>query len=563
MTFTIAPGLDLPIETITETFAILAKRGKGKTNTAVVMAEEIIGAGHPVVVLDPVGVWWGIRSAADGKGDGLPVIILGGEHADLPLKPEAGQLIAETVVSSRASFVIDVSAMSKTQARRFSTDFVETLYHRNREPLHVIVDEADMLAPQRARADGARLLGAMEDLVRRGRARGLGVTLITQRPASLNKDVLTQAEVLITLGMTGPRDVAAIDEWVRLHADEDEARAVKASLPTLDVGEAWIWSPGWLGILQKVQIRKRRTFDSSVTPKPGESRREVKRMTPVDIAALGERMEALAVEAKENDPRELRARAQRLARELAEAERVNEQLTRELTAARNQTVEAEVPTELYEILGGVTELSRRLEQILDGATKTPPRPREVAARVTPSPRIGAALPMASVRAPAATKTATEPVGAAGDLPKAQRAILTVLATYGPRPKSSVAVLAGYSAKGGGFNNPLGRLRTLGYINRGDPIEITPAGLDALGPVDPLPTGAELREHWKGQPALGKAHGLILDALAEHGELTHNELADVTGYSPQGGGFNNPLGRLRGLGLIHGGRDAIRLSEDLL
>jgi len=32
------------------------------------------------------------------------------------------------------------------------------------------------------------------------------------RPAVLNKDILTQAEVLIALRMTGPRDVAAIDD---------------------------------------------------------------------------------------------------------------------------------------------------------------------------------------------------------------------------------------------------------------------------------------------------------------------------------------------------------------
>ena len=37
----------------------------------------------------------------------------------------------------------------------------------------------------------------MEDLVRRGRARGLGITLITQRPAVLNKDVLTQVDGIL------------------------------------------------------------------------------------------------------------------------------------------------------------------------------------------------------------------------------------------------------------------------------------------------------------------------------------------------------------------------------
>lgn len=82
-------------------------------------------------------------------------------------------------------------------------------------------------------AGGERLLGAMSELVRRGRVRGRGATLVTQRPVTLNKDVLTQAEVLIALRMTVPRDVQAIDEWVRYTADEDDAREVKASLAPL------------------------------------------------------------------------------------------------------------------------------------------------------------------------------------------------------------------------------------------------------------------------------------------------------------------------------------------
>lgn len=41
-------GPTLPIDAVTETFAILGKRGKGKTSTAVVLAEELIRAGQPV-----------------------------------------------------------------------------------------------------------------------------------------------------------------------------------------------------------------------------------------------------------------------------------------------------------------------------------------------------------------------------------------------------------------------------------------------------------------------------------------------------------------------------------
>lgn len=43
----LAVDFALPVEAVTETFAILARRGRGKTVTASVFAEELIGAGLP------------------------------------------------------------------------------------------------------------------------------------------------------------------------------------------------------------------------------------------------------------------------------------------------------------------------------------------------------------------------------------------------------------------------------------------------------------------------------------------------------------------------------------
>ena len=62
MTMKIAPNLTLPDEAVTQTFALLARRGAGKTHTASVIAEEMLKAGHQIVVLDPIGAWWGLRS---------------------------------------------------------------------------------------------------------------------------------------------------------------------------------------------------------------------------------------------------------------------------------------------------------------------------------------------------------------------------------------------------------------------------------------------------------------------------------------------------------------------
>ena len=96
----------------------------------------------------------------------------------------------------------------------------------------------------------------------------------------------------------------------------------------------------------------------------------------------------------------------------------------------------------------------------------------------------------------------------------ERRILTALAQYPEgRSKVQVAVLTGYAAGGGGFNNYLAALRSQGLIQGdGDKIRIAEAGiLNPLGSLwEPLPTGSALVDYWRNR--LGKAERLILETL---------------------------------------------------
>ena len=175
-------GVVLPEDLVTETVAILGKRGSGKTTTARVLAEGLLEVDLPVVIFDPTGVWWGLRTSADGTSDGYPVVIFGGDHGDVPLEETAGAVIANVIVTHRLSAVLDLSRLSKTASRRFVTDCLETLYERSdNPPRHVLIDEADLFAPKFPTRDTARVVGAMQDLFRRGRVKGLGATAISQR----------------------------------------------------------------------------------------------------------------------------------------------------------------------------------------------------------------------------------------------------------------------------------------------------------------------------------------------------------------------------------------------
>jgi hypothetical protein len=145
----------------------------------------------------------------------------------------------------------------------------------------------------------------------------------------------------------------------------------------------------------------------------------------------------------------------------------------------------------------------------------------------------------------------------------ERRILTALAQYpAGRSKVQVAVLTGYAATGGGFNNYISALRSRGLIEGdGDNLRISEPGIRTLGSWEPLPVGSALIGYWRNR--LGKAERLILEALAQvYPEvLTKEQVAANAGYEPSGGGFNNALGRLRTLELVQG-RGELRASDNL-
>ena len=318
----IAPGLSLGLDAVTKTFAILAQRRKGKTYTASVIAEEMVAAGQPWVALDPTGAWWGLRAGADGaKRGGLPVYVFGGQHGDIPLERTAGKEIADVVIENPRWYVLDLSAFeSKAAERQFATDFAERFYRRkgkSPDPIHLFVDEADIFVPQRSPSGDARMLGAFEAIVRRGGIRGIGTTLISQRAAVVNKNVLEQVDVLVMLRIVGPNDQKAIRAYIDAFGTDTERAELMGSLASLKLGEAWFWEPGSEPpLFQRVQVRERHTFNSSATPKSGERQAEPQQLADVDLDELQGRIAKSIEKAEAEDPAKLRKRIAELEREL-------------------------------------------------------------------------------------------------------------------------------------------------------------------------------------------------------------------------------------------------------
>ena len=573
----IADNLTLPLDVVTQAIAVLGIRRSGKSYTVRRFAEQFTKAKQQVVIIDPKGDWWGIRSSADAKGPGLPITILGGEHGDIPLEVGAGELIAKLVAEQNASLLLDLSSFRKHEVAEFmggkfgskQQGFLEALYRlkaqeRYRTPMALVIDEADAIAPQKPYKGEERMLGAAEDIVRRGGQRGIGCMVATQRPAVLNKNVLTQCAFLVALRMSGSQDIDAIDEWIKKHGNPEARKLLLDSIATQGTGTAWFWCPE-VGIFQQSHVLPIETFDSGATPKAGEKRIEPKQLAPVDLAALRERMAETIERAKQDDPKTLRARIAELEQELrkkpagaVQADPKQEQ------QAYERGFHAGLELGRKALTASAAYASQRMEETAESirdnlaanvrnleANKPP-------LRVTFSKGASPITPARLAPPPRRVQhTATN-----GELSVPERKILAVLAQ---RPEGveldRLAVLSGYTVNGH-FNNTLGHLRTKQFVSppRVVPITITPEGLDALGDFEPLPTGEDLQRYWLNR--LSTPEQRIMNVLFERrGEpIELEELAATCGYTVNGH-FNNTLGGLRTKGLVSGPRLPIRAADE--
>lgn len=553
--------LRLPLEAITETFGILGIRGSGKTSTAVVLVEELLERRQQVIVLDPTDVWWGLKSAADGSNEGYQVVVLGGRRGDLPLLPSDGATVADFLVEHRVSAVLSLRHFeSDNERRRLITDFARRFYHRKGEegrdtPCLIVIDEAHLVVPQRVSGKEAPMVGAIQRLVRQGRNQGIGVVLIDQRAASVNKDVLTQVQMLIAHRTIGKQDRTALDGWIEQHDSGNQRKAFLDTLPTLERGQAWFWSPGWLDLFKKVQVRQRKTFDSSATPKAGERRIEPKARAEVDLAALKAKMQTTIEKARADDPAELRRQMVQLQRELAGAKKA---VPPGGQRSRNgpikevvKTVTKEVP--VHVIPPGVHRFVDRVQKkIAELAAIVPELQKIAGAKALRQPSTPAPRPSA----PAPRLAPTRPVADTEGLKPSKQRILDALAFLEGvgvtmADKGQLALLADAPVTSGGYKNNLGALRSEGYIDYPSPSNVALTELGrAHADVSTVPqTNAELHRAIQGR--IPASRWRLLEALIEAypEAIGREDLATRVEVPASSGGFKNNLGFLRTLGLI--------------
>ena len=558
----IGDNFSLPIELVTSTQAILARKRSGKSYCASVMAEELLSARQQVVVIDPTGAWYGLKSSADGQGAGFPIVVFGGEHADVPLESSAGQVLAKTLVDQGFSAIFDVSLMGVAEAIRFVTAFMNELFHANREAMHLFIDEADAYAPERPFGEETKSLAAIKRLVKQGGIRGIGVTMITQRPQQISKAILSQVDILTVLRMSHPLDIKAATDWISSEVSPEFAGRVKSAMPSLPVGTAFICSAP-LNIGERVTIRERKTFNSGATPKPGEKRVQPRVMAKVDLDKLGEQIKDTVEKAKANDPEALKRRIAELERGKPSDADYVKKLEAELRTANDQI------GRMAQASNAASQREAFINQQLSDIREAVNRPLKAVMVTSGLPELRLSIEPPKVVARSTPKPSPIANGASVNLRAGARRMLLALCQWSPAGRTEAQLAAQVQMKrtGGTWAAYKSDLKQGGYIEiGGDGLwRATDHGMALLGsesPSAPMTTD-EVVQLWGSK--LRKGAREMLDFLVSRKGIvvSRGELGGGIDMEHTGGTFAAYLSDLKQAGLIVVSRDGIAANKETL
>jgi len=533
----------IPEAALQQHMAVLGKTGSGKTFAVKGIVEGWLADKNHVGIVDPTGAWWGLRASRDGKGAGFPILVLGGDHGDLPLPALGGAAVARLLTEQGVNLVADTLHLTVGERTRWFIDFAGTLYRTNRTPLHLILDEAHNFAPQGKvpDPDTGKMLHAANTLASGGRARGIRLAMITQRPQKLHKDTLTSADTLIAMRVLAPHDRLAVEDWIKGCGDMATGKEVLNSLASLQRGEGWVWYPEGK-FLERMKFPAIKTFDSSATPTDGGIIHAPKGMAEIDLTEIRASMADAVMEAEANDPKILRGKIRELEKQLAGREILEKVV--------------EVPVLKDGQLDRTEKIAGRLQAYADKfLTETAELRRLIAPaaapRHAPRPMVRQPIPArrAQVERPA-------PSSEAASLATAQRKLLGALAFLeqvgiSTPEKTQVSLFAALSPTAGHTLNMYGGLRSAGLIEYPDAghVRLTDAGRALADPGSVPQTAEEMQQLLLGRVATAqrKLLTVLIDAYPK--ALEKQEVAEKAGLSPDAGHTLNMFGGLRSMGLI--------------
>jgi hypothetical protein len=311
------PGttVSLPaVEILTGRGFVTGKSGSGKSNTASVIIEKLLSKNFPVLIVDTDGEYYGLKEEFE-------ILHVGADdECDIQVSPEHAEKIASLALEQNVPIILDVSGyLDEDDANELLLETTRNLFAKEKKlkkPFLMLIEECHEYIPE---GGGLDETGKMLIKVgKRGRKHGLGIVGISQRPADVKKDFITQCDWLVWHRLTWNNDTKVVGRIL----GSEYAEAIE----DMDDGEAFLVTD-WSESIRRVQFHRKQTFDAGATPGLEDFERPELKSVSNDL--VGELRDI-------SDERERReSELADLRQELEKKEQKIAQLERELEEARD------------------------------------------------------------------------------------------------------------------------------------------------------------------------------------------------------------------------------------
>ena len=250
------PGtpVSLPVvEILTGRGFVTGKSGSGKSNTASVIIEKLLDSQFPVLIVDTDGEYYGLKEQYEILHAGAD------EECDIQVSPEHAEKIANLALEQNVPIILDVSGyLDEADAEEMLLQVSRQLFAKEKKlkkPFLMLVEECHEYIPEKGGMGEAGKM--LIKVAKRGRKHGLGVVGISQRPADVKKDYITQCDWLVWHRLTWRNDTKVVGRIL----GNEYADAIE----DMGNGEGFLMTD-WSESLRRVQFHRKETFDAGATP---------------------------------------------------------------------------------------------------------------------------------------------------------------------------------------------------------------------------------------------------------------------------------------------------------
>ncbi|MFB6164676.1 MAG: ATPase, partial [Haloarculaceae archaeon] len=206
-----------------------------------------------ILIVDIDGEYYGLKEEYEILHVGAD------EECDIQVTVEHAEKIAALALEQNVPIILDVSSfLDEGEAETLLTEVSKQLFAKEKklkQPFLMLVEECHEWIPEKGSVSecGKMLI----KIGKRGRKHGLGIVGISQRPADVKKDFITQCDWLVWHRLTWNNDTKVVSRIL----DAEYSDAVE----DLDDGEAFMMTD-WSESVRRVQFQRKTTFDAGATP---------------------------------------------------------------------------------------------------------------------------------------------------------------------------------------------------------------------------------------------------------------------------------------------------------